>query len=203
MESSEFKRSVITYYDRATVVDVDGEIRTANCMVANTAHNYGDLCPAHLVKHSQPALMTTYGLLVRDIDNPRNGLLLLKMIEEEFDRKNVCFVRNPVTGGIIFKVLCPAIMTKRIFPSSLTEVRTFSDIDNNVLQLPDGVFPYRRILYMHSKYSYARALHRGWLTADAELHNFFAVSEAGLEEPEFVRGLTWQQINYADIETAL
>ena len=55
----------------------------------------------------------------------------------------------------------------------------------------------------NSKSSYARALLRGWITNSEELDNFFAVSEAGLEEPEFVRGLTWQQINYADIETAL
>ena len=152
VESADFKRAVITFYHRSVNVDeTTGMIQTANCMVANTEHPYCDLCPAHLVKQSQPALMATYGLSITDINNPRNGILMLKMIEEEFDRKNVCFVRNPLTTLIHFKVLDPVIRVKRILPRHLTDMRTFDDLDNHILQLPDGVFPYRRILYMQFK----------------------------------------------------
>ena len=147
-------------------------------MVTNTEVPYKELCPAHLVKHSTPALMAAYGLSPGLIDNPRNGILILKTIELEFDHKNVCFVRNPITNVIHLRVLNPDINTKRVHPTSVTELRTFADLNDAQLLYLENRWPYRRIPYMHAKFSFARALQHGWIADSAVLDNYFAVSEA-------------------------
>ena len=201
VESVEFKRSVINYYGRAVDVDLTGKILTARCMVSNGVFSYHELTPAHLVKHSTPQLMTCYRLLPRDIDNPRNGILILKAIEESFDRLDACFLYNSFSNTISFKVLRPDLMDCRIFPASNTEMRTFRDIDGVELKLPTdtGNCPYKRILSMHAKYSFARALQYGWIVTTETLDTYFNVSDEELEEPEFIQPLTWQDMKYDDI----
>ena len=114
-ESAEFKHSVINYYSRAVNVDSTGELITARCMVSNEVFAYNELTPAHLVKHSTPQLMKCYGLLPSDIDNPRNGILILEAIDEEsFDRLDACFLYNNFSSKISFKVLRPGLMDCRI-----------------------------------------------------------------------------------------
>ena len=203
-ESADFKRSVINYYNRACTIDgTSGSVITASCMVSNSVFKYGELCPAHLVKHCKPELMHLYGLSPNDIDNPRNGILLLKEIEIAFDHKDVCFLYHPLRLTLIFQVLCPALLCKRIHPLSTSELRTFQDIDGAILQCPPSIYPFRRILSMHAKLSYSRAFHCGWIAESAELTDYFAISEATLTEPECMRGLTWKQVNYEEIETTV
>ena len=201
IESSEFKHSVINYYKRTVNVDSNGRIITARCMVSNEVFGYNELTPAHLVKHRTPELMSCYGLLPSDIDNPRNGVLILKAIEESFDRLDACFLFNRLSGKISFKVLRPELMDSRIHPSSNTELRTFSDIDGAELQLPTdtGSCPYKRVLSMHAKYAFARALQYGWIVGTETLDTYFNVSDGGLEEPDFIQPLSWQDMKYDDI----
>ena len=91
----------------------------------------------------------------------RNGILILKAIEESFDHLDACFLYNSFSKTISFKVLRPELMGCRIFPASNTEMKTFSDINGVELQLvptDTGNCPYKRILSMHAKYAFARAL---------------------------------------------
>jgi hypothetical protein len=201
VESAEFKHSVINYYERAVNVDSTGIIITARCMVSNEVFCYNELTPAHLVKHSTPHLMRCYGLLPSDIDNPRNGVLILKAIEESFDRLDACFLFNSFSGKISFKVLRPDLIDCRIYPSSNTEKRTFKDIDGVELQLPTdtGSCPYKRVLSMHAKYAFARALQYGWIVMTETLYTYFNVSDKELEEPDFIQPLSWQDLKYDDI----
>ncbi len=39
--------------------------------------------------------MSKFGLTVQDSTSPRNGLLMLKVIEERFDIEDVCFLYDP------------------------------------------------------------------------------------------------------------
>eukprot|EP00604_Paraphysomonas_vestita_P003331 CAMPEP_0174818550 /NCGR_PEP_ID=MMETSP1107-20130205/1279_1 /TAXON_ID=36770 /ORGANISM="Paraphysomonas vestita, Strain GFlagA" /LENGTH=53 /DNA_ID=CAMNT_0016030559 /DNA_START=612 /DNA_END=770 /DNA_ORIENTATION=+ len=48
--------------------------------------------------------------LPSDIDHVRNGLLLLDPIEQAFDRKDICFLYDPLTNELIAKVLNPSLM---------------------------------------------------------------------------------------------
>jgi hypothetical protein len=111
VESADFKRAVIDFYQRREVTDsATDTIISARCMISGGVHNYADLCPAHLVKHCKPELMTLYGLSQRNVDHPRNGILILKELELAFDRKTVCFLRNPITGELILRVLDPSLL---------------------------------------------------------------------------------------------
>ena len=203
-ESAEFKRAVVDFYQRREVTDpATDRIISARCMISGGVHKYGHLCAAHLVKHCKPELMTLYDLPQDDIDSPRNGILILKELELAFDHKTVCFLRNPMTGALVLRVLDPSLVGKRIHPSSTSEIRTFGDINGCVLQHPAGNLPFRRILSMHAKLSLSRALRSGWIQNEEEIDMYYNISESGLEEPECLRGLTWKEINYPEIEAVI
>ena len=171
-------------------------------MIANEVFNYDELTSAHLVKHCTPELMTCYGLSPSEIDSPRNGILILKKIEESFDRLDVCFLYNGFDQKLRLKVLKPELLNCRIFPSSTTELRTFRDIDGAELMQPDSdTCPYRRILSMHVKYAYARALSLGWICDSEMINTYFNASDDGLQEHECIKTLTWAEMKYNEIES--
>lgn len=201
-ESTEFKRDVIHFYGMV-VSAVGDHVVTARCMVSGAVVPYGELRPAHLVKHSTPHLMTLYGLSPLEIDNPRNGILMLDSIEKAFDHLDVCFLYNAMTQDLTLKVMNPAFQSKRILPNSTVELRSFADVDGQVLQCGAGSLPYRRVLSVHTKFAFSRALSMGWIANSETLVTYFNVSEAGLKEPECIRDLTWEQMNYTDIITTL
>lgn len=201
-ESTEFKHAVIYFYGMA-VSAVGDRVVTARCMVSGAVVPYGELRPAHLVKHRTPHLMTLYGLSPLEIDNPRNGVLMLDSIEKAFDHLDVCFLYNAMTQDVTLKVMNPAFLPRRILPNSAVELRCFADIDGKVLQCGAGALPYRRVLSVHTKFAFSRALSMGWIVNTETLATYFNVSEAGLKEPECIRDLTWEQMNYTDIITTI
>jgi hypothetical protein len=196
VESADFKRAVVDFYQRRVTTGPLDRITTARCMISDEVFEYKDLCPAHLVKHCRPELMSLYGLTPLDVDNPRNGILVLKEIEIAFDHKDLCFLLNPMSGELNLRVLNQKLMGKCIHPTSR---KTFSDIDKSALKFPADHLPFRRILSMHAKLSLSRALRYQWIDGVEEIDTYFNVSEPDLEEPDFL-GLTWKQINYEDIE---
>ena len=202
-ESTEFKLAVINYYGM-TVSSVGDRIMTARCMVSGAVVQYGELRPAHLVKHSTPQLMVLYGLSSLEIDNARNGILMLDSIEKAFDHLDVCLLYNSLTHALTLKVMNPVLQTKRILPNSTVELRTFADVDGSALKVVTaGSMPYRRILSVHTKFAYSRALSMGWIANTETLSTYFNVSEVGLQEPECICNLTWEQMNYTDIITTI
>jgi hypothetical protein len=190
-ESTEFYGRAVTF--------IGDRIVTARCMVSDAVAPYGDLRPPHLVKHSRSRLMLLYGLDPQEIDNPRNGILMLDSIATAFDHLDVCFLYNALTQELTLKVLRPELMTKRILPNFALELRTFADIDGSALRHRAGHLPYRRVLSMHAKFAFSRALSHHWIENTEHLATYFNVSEAGLEEPQCIRDLTWEEMNYADI----
>lgn len=147
--------------------------------------------------------MILYGLSPLEIDNPRNGVLMLDSIEKAFDHLDVCFLYNALTQELTLKVMNPAFLSRRILPNSAVELSSFADIDGNVLQCGAGALPYRRVLSVHTKFAFSRALSMGWIANTQALATYFNVSEAGLMEPECIRDLTWEQMNYTDIITTI
>jgi HNH endonuclease len=203
VECTEFKRSVIEFYGMAKQM-VEDRIITAQCMATGIITAYNDLRPAHLVKHSTPQLMSMYNLSPSDVDNPRNGILMLDSIEKAFDHLDVCFLYDPNTSALALKVLNPRLLTKRILPNSVVEKRTFSDVSGSQMHIgiPSNI-PYRRILSIHAKFAYARALGEKWIENTDTLRTYFSISDAGLQEPECVRDVTWDQLSYNNITTTV
>lgn len=177
---------------------VGDRVVTARCMVPGKVVPYEER-PAHLVKHRTPHLLVMYGLNPLEIDHPRNGILMLDSIEKAFNHLGVCFLDNAMDQELTLKVTNPNILTKQILPISTVELRTFADIDGSVLQYRTGCFPYRRVLSVDAKFAFSRAVSYGWIANTETLATYFTVSEAGLDEPECIRDLTWEQMNYTDI----
>ena len=195
IESNVFKESLATYYGCTRATDTH-----VKCMLTNAFYPRHEVRASHIITRSTDGdTMHLYGL-PPNVDHVRNGLLLLEPIEQAFDRKDICFLYNSLTNQLVAKVLNPNLMSE-LMPkpgargSTATYAQTYGSIDGLVLQLPSGVFPYRRALSMHAKFAYSRALHLGWITASATLDSYFNVSDNGLQEPVGLGLLTWQEVH--------
>jgi hypothetical protein len=118
-----------------------------------------------------------FGLSIADLNNPRNGLLMLKDIENAFDRKQLCFLYQPFgeTAERIFlvKVLDPDIKQMTITGTT----KNFTDIDMTHLQVPKNRIPYRRLLSFHARCSFHHAKEIGWIQAHESFDEYFDISE--------------------------
>lgn len=200
IESEEFKNALVAYYQCASPISTSNDVL---CMVTHTLFSRNEVIGSHIVKHAtQGTTMPLYGLSPLDIDSPRNGFLALKSIEEAFDRKEVCFLYSPTTQNLHLKVLNPVLLNKKL-RKDINCTRLFSHVDNAVLRLPAGVFPFRRCLSMHAKLSFSMALDFKWITTSAALDTYFDLSEAGLQEPLGLGDLTWQEVHGAIYSTKL
>ncbi len=151
-----------------------------------------DFFPRHIViashiwkRYTHGDGLEDFGLSTNDINNPRNGLLLYKSIEEAFNVKNICFLVNTIDSSeIIVKVLCPDIISNFIFPNTNSNIK-FSDIDGRKLHYPDDEhIPFRRILHFHAKMSFQHAIKRNWIPNDSSFIDYFNMS-IGASIPDF------------------
>ena len=190
VENKSFKDALIEFYESA----VGDQVK---CMATGRAYAPHEVRASHIIKRSTNGdTMGLYGL-PPDIDNPRNGLLLLEPIEVAFDRKDICILHNPITGKLTMKVLNPQLKTE-VMKGGQNESFKYGKyelIDGAVLQLPNDKFPYRRVLSMHAKFAFSRALHLGWISDTEVLDSYFNVSDTGLQEPLGLADLTWQQVH--------
>jgi hypothetical protein len=186
-DCDEFKDSLISFYGCSDSVGV-------RCMVTNNVVERKFIRPAHIVKHSMPHLMEHYGLAEADVDNPKNGILMLIAIEEAFDHKDLCFLKDPINNDFHVKILNPKLMGRNLIRNHSVITTTFADIDNAVLHFPSGRLPYRRCMSMHSKLSYSRALKRNWISDTEAWTSYGSMSDVDENEhlPDPLKGLTWQ-----------
>jgi len=181
-----FKESLITYYDRQAgyhpkEVDKDGEpLALLRCMVLDKPLITPKVCASHLWSHSRADDLPLLGLASTETENPRNGLLLAKSIEVAFDKKEACFLYNPFDQKFYFCVLNPSLLPIRIYnpdpkiQDDYDYPDTFASLNNKPLQLPKGVFPYKRILGFHARCTFKSARSK-WITE--ERYQEFLVQE--------------------------
>jgi len=134
--------------------------------------------------HNMNPALRKYGLTAKDVESPRNGLLLLTMIEDAFDAEQLCFFYNFTTQKIQLHVLDPDLIKKEYAPG-----HPFSELEGRVLNLngrPLAEGPYRRLLARHCKVSYAHAFKKQWITeTDFEaFEDFSHLSERAIENDE-------------------
>jgi len=99
------------------------------------------------------------------VDHPKNGMFLLKAIESAFDRRQVCFICDPFTRSITFKVLDPDLTRKRQPVGSTTQV--FEDMDGKRECFNDDKRPLFALLSRHAECNQVRDasehhLQSGW-----------------------------------------
>ena len=169
IEQKEFKDNLLLYYKRRGRIFND-----ARCMVTNEWHPRQRVIAEHIWKNCMHGSgLHKFNLERADATSPRNGLLVLKDIEDQFTTKHICFVYNAMTREFIVKVLDPSLRDKVITHS----LKTFGDIHNTKLHHPADRFPFRRILSFHARCSYKFAREKGWITREEEerfepYHNF-------------------------------
>jgi len=180
-EQAPFKDSLINTYQRAGPLHSSGAQQVL-CMVLNKPLVKSKVIASHLWKHAEAKRISILGLDEDDINDSRNGLLLAKIIEEAFDIKHVCFLYNPIQQTFTFRVLNPDLLTKRIYtPDPKIQgdhnyPDTFASLNNQPLHLPNGVFPYKRVLGFHARCAFKFARRALWIT-DAE-HQVFLQQES-------------------------
>ena len=169
-ENPGFKNDLIAFYECAR----DGNLQVIKCMVLNMFLPRGIVSASHIFPaYTRGKELDEYNLEDVDLWNVRNGLLLYKHIEMSFDRMDCCFLYNPLRQSIHIKILNPALLSQRVWlhrdVSHIPEEHrrlTFQDIDDNKLQLPQDLYPYRRILHLHAKFSVKRAVKQSWMTQE-------------------------------------
>jgi hypothetical protein len=175
-EQTAFKNRLIEYYNRKETTFFSTP--RLKCMILNRYFPSNVVIASHIWKNKMHGVgLSKFGLTVQDATSPRNGFLMLKMIEERFDIKDVCFLYDPFKGRLTLKVLNPDIMDIVVSPST----KTFRDLDGELLRHPSEKFPFRRILNFHAKCAYKRARERQWNTVgdDESVNDYFNLSEGG------------------------
>jgi len=136
-----FRRKVIKYYKR--------EFNSSTlCMLTN------ELCEDYNSKaaHIWPASKSTSSSLDRlgmhhaDIASPRNGLLILRTIEQAFDLKRCCFIYDPFKKKLLFHIVDPSLNNENIFSNI-----PFKDYEGEPLHHPKNRIPFLRMLSIHAK----------------------------------------------------
>jgi len=194
IESAVFKDTLAVFYGCARTTNTD-----LKCMLTGNFYPCPEVRASHIIKRSTYGdTMHLYGLSP-NVDNVRNGLLLLEPIEQAFDRKDICFLYDAMSNQLVAKVLNPSLMTElmpKSQPRGATYPMTYGSIDGLVLQLPSAsTFPYRRALSMHAKFAFSRALYMEWIAESTPLDSYFNISDHGLDEPLGLGLLTWQEVH--------
>lgn len=177
-EQQEFKNSLIVYYECGSPL-----MKTIKCMVMNKYFERSMVRAAHIWKASTRGVgLSKFQLDESNVNNERNGLLLYESIERAFDSKQVCLLYDPFAGVLRLKVLCSDLNNSFVVADEqlrekFHETRKFADIDNAILMLPTGIYPYRRLLNWHGRCSYRTAKLRNWIGLDENLEDFFHLSD--------------------------
>jgi hypothetical protein len=163
IEQKDFKKRLIKYYDRSSQWYKRGQIK---CMMTNEWHPRDLVIAEHIWKHKMHGNgLQKFNLEKADGASPRNGILMLKDIEDQFTIKNVCIVYDSIQQVFIIKVLNPNILNNQITHSR----KTFQDIDGTKLNHPKNRIPFRRLLSFHARCAYKYARENNWITPEQEI----------------------------------
>jgi len=159
-EQQEFKDGLIVFYNRGARFT-----NQVQCMMTNEWHRRDYVIAEHIWKHKMHGNgLHKFNLERKDAGSPRNGILMLKDIENQFTVKNLCVIYDSTRKKFIIRVLNPDIMDNVITHSR----KTFRDIHNTKLCHPKKCFPFRRLLSFHARCAYKVAREKGWITVEEE-----------------------------------
>ena len=141
------------------------------CMFLGDDITHCDIICAHLWPKLTGGLhLTSLGLLVTDVSNPRNFLRLHSALEKAFDQKRFYFDVISIDEGIrlVLKILDPSLKTES-FSASQTDIE-FSSLDgrsSHHLFLTNR--PFLRIIAKHAEKALLKAKRLCWIPDDEDL----------------------------------
>ena len=116
--------------------------------------------------------LSKFGLEAADVHGARNGLLLLKVIEDAFDRLRVAIEVMP-NDSFVFRVMDPALES-----STVSGLTTFGQLNDRALTFPGQQRPFRRLLMWHLSHAVNEALKHNW-RSEAYLERFMCLGPTG------------------------
>jgi hypothetical protein len=182
-QKSQLKKHMKMFYDNIGVT----------CMVTGTPDrkDQGDgfrVVAAHLWPFSGVEDFSVWQsqrketILSDGIDDPRNGMFLLRDIEHAYDNRFVIFVCNPFTYSMQLKVLNPGLKGQK--PRGCD--KTFAELEEIIIQEPtisNTKRPSFKIISYHARRAVTLAK-TGWLslTEKDELLNRISICSPGDED---------------------
>ena len=161
-EHAEFKEKLIKFYGRGFFFS-RAKIK---CMGTDISQSREFVIASRIWSHGKHGVgLAKFNLQKTDATSPRNGLLMLKDIQKQFDVKGLCFIYDAIAMKFKVKILNPCIGDDII---SNSDGLTFRRIDGKVLQHPIGKLPYRRILSFHAQCALRNAREKNWIEAREE-----------------------------------
>ena len=175
-----FKEALADYYN----CRIKGHTNKLKCMLTGLQLPYDFLAAAHIWKKAKggSGMFELFRLKPSDADDPRNGLLLARRIEEAFDRKDVCFLYSPPKQQLTLYVVNmdgnTATRRNPLRTTTVAQVKgwksdqkklapTFEDLHGRPLLLPDGILiPFRRILSLHAKFAFQYGKNNGFISQE-------------------------------------
>lgn len=158
VEEADFRVALIKFYERANQTD---PAACPRCMILDAPlRETHHVIASHIWKSATRGRgLEQFNLDRDDLNDPRNGLLLAKPIEDAFDSKRLCFIWH--NDGQCFKLhlLDPLLAATE---ASRQLGRTFGSLQGSVLQCPPGKRPWRRLLQWHAYCSFAEAKRLKW-----------------------------------------
>eukprot|EP01118_Nematostelium_gracile_P007276 TRINITY_DN2355_c0_g1_i2.p1 TRINITY_DN2355_c0_g1~~TRINITY_DN2355_c0_g1_i2.p1 ORF type:complete len:263 (+),score=28.66 TRINITY_DN2355_c0_g1_i2:88-876(+) len=153
-------------------------------MVLNKAISYDQVIASHIIPVSSGGkCLTGFGLTEDHLFHKRNGLLLYKPIEKAFDHKDICFLYNPFTKKLFLKVLNAFLLKSKVHGNT-----RWKDIDGTELHLPEGVWPFRRLLNWHARVCFKQRK----LDLD-KIYDYFDYSQESESYDEDLMGKIFEQ----------
>lgn len=193
-EQKQFKMDMASYYER-WVGFVPQDMTDArhpwvvSCMVTGVQLPFSSIIAGHIYPSSSHGQgLEKYGLPMSDVMHPRNGLLVVKNIEEALAVHRACFIWDIMKQELLFCVLDPALKKMNVLGKDNIDALekneqlayqidsarrlTFQDLHNRPLLHAEGCFPFRRLLARDARKTYALAASKNWIT-NAEAVKFF------------------------------
>jgi hypothetical protein len=162
VDQTNFKESTINLYS------CRGFLGDYRCMLTDKYRKKGILNPDQIWKHKMNGNESSKFRLNRvDASTPRNGILMLEAIKNQFTVKHLCIVCNALNKQFVVRVLDPSIMNT-VIEHSRTAGRCFRDINNKVMNFRNRKRPFKRVISFHARSSFKMAREKGWITRQEE-----------------------------------
>ncbi|TMW67273.1 hypothetical protein Poli38472_012389 [Pythium oligandrum] len=178
----------------------------ARCMLLNVAFPKSLVIASHLFRRSNEYLSLVV-MQISNIDDERNGLLLLKPLKYAFDHFQISFIRDD-TDAFRLKLFDPSIRStplidpadrngNKVFSTEQTRVllsnvalskkrcrfdvrTTFGDVDGSALTFAGLERPFCRCLNLQARLARMVALKKIWIDATYDFQDFW--SEVSLDD---------------------
>ena len=173
------RQKVADYYglvaDSSQVAATDKAYRCVCCITkisgtdsgSDTINGHGAVVVSHNLGRKRPeSAFHSFDLTIRDVDDMRNTIMMLKSIEQHYEKRDLCFVPTDNAKEHEFQVILmnPKLGKDPLFvyANGKRSEKTFADINKQPFSFPQGKVPFTRILSHHAQCCYAHGINEGW-----------------------------------------